>query len=138
LIEWDMTLMATPRTPQLEPGVSHRSHLPKLKVFECLAHALLIGLILGGGKVEARDRAVVRQFTKEHPCPIEGPGTCFQKGYAVDHVWPLVCGGPDTVDNLAYLNNATHAIKSRDDVRRCRGTAYGFWMRLWRTIRFWE
>ena len=95
-------------------------------------------LILLISPVEARDRAVVREFVRENPCPVEGPGTCFQKGYAVDHVWPLVCGGPDTMENLAYLNNATHKIKSRYDVRRCRGTFYGFMMRLWRDVQFWK
>lgn len=99
--------------------------------------ALLIALLMCGS-VEARDRSVVREFVKQNPCPIEGPGTCFQKGYAVDHVWPLVCGGPDTVENLAYLNRESHKIKSRDDVRRCRGTAYGFMMRLWRDVQFWK
>lgn len=85
-----------------------------------------------------RDAGVVREFKKLHPCPVEGPGTCASKGYQIDHVDALVCGGPDRVENLVYLNRESHKLKSRDDVRRCRGTAYGFIMRALRAVIFWE
>lgn len=96
-------------------------------------YALLFLAFVGNG--EARDRGVVREFKDENPCPFEREGKC---AYDVDHVTALVCGGPDTVDNLAYLNRESHKIKSRYDVRRCRGTAYGFMMRLWRDVQFWK
>lgn len=138
VLEHDNVLVSTSRTPNLQPCVSKLPHLPKLKVVERLAHGVLIGLILGGGPVEARDRSVVREFVRESPCPVAGPGTCFQKGYSIDHVIALECGGPDHVSNLAYLNNESHKIKTRFDNLRCKNTWFGRIMRAWRDVQFWK
>jgi hypothetical protein len=94
---------------------------------------LILSLLVG--TVEARDRAVVRAFQAQNECPAIRDGKCL---YDIDHKIALVCGGPDTVENLAYLNRESHKIKSRFDVKRCRGTWYGFWMRLWRDVQFWK
>ena len=49
-----------------------------------------------------RSAAVREAFTKAHPCPLTGlPGTC--KGWQVDHVIPLACGGCDAVFNMQWL-----------------------------------
>lgn len=96
--------------------------------------ALLIALLMSCS-VEARDRSVVREFQAKNECPAVRDGRCQ---YDIDHKVALVCGGPDTVENLAYLNRESHKIKSRYDVRRCRGTFYGFMMRLWRDVQFWK
>jgi hypothetical protein len=83
-----------------------------------------------------RSRAVRNAFEKQTPCPYEKEtGVCM---YDADHKVALVCGGPDAVENLAWLNRASHRLKTRDDIRRCRGTPYGFWMRLMRDVQFWR
>lgn len=47
----------------------------------------------------------VYQFKKLYPCPATGLSTGSCKGWAVDHVVPLVCGGCDSIGNLQWLPN---------------------------------
>lgn len=67
-----------------------------------------------------RSRAVVAEFRRANPCPSTGKirGAC--PGYQVDHREALVCGGPDTVDNLQWLDVQSHKAKSRVEVKLCR------------------
>jgi hypothetical protein len=84
---------------------------------------------------EKRSQSVRNAFVRENACPAIRDGRCL---YDVDHKIALVCGGRDTVDNLAYLNRESHKLKSRDDVRRCRGTFRGWLGRTWRFVRYGE
>lgn len=43
-----------------------------------------------------RSQTVVSVFKKTWPCP-----TCV--GWQVDHIIPLVCGGCDSVENMAWM-----------------------------------
>jgi len=45
-----------------------------------------------------RSRAVIRAFKRIHPCPAT---PC--KGWQIDHVIPLACGGRDAVSNMQWL-----------------------------------
>src|SRR5438105_11835336 len=56
---------------------------------------------------EARDA-----FEREHPCPSTGKthGSC--RGYVVDHVHPLECGGADAPFNMQWQTEA--AAKAKD------------------------
>ena len=108
-----------------------------LNASRAITRALALALLLVS-PVEAaqqRDARVRQAFVREQPCPARRENRCQ---YQVDHVQALVCGGRDVRSNLAWLNVETHKIKSRDDVRRCRGTVYGFMMRAWRLVRYWE
>ena len=100
---------------------------------------ILAALLPGVGEAKSyRDPEVVREWRKDHPCPVVGPGTCFQKGYAVDHVIALECGGADAGYNLAWFNNESHKIKTRYDNARCKNTLFGAIMRAFRFVKFWE
>lgn len=109
------------------------------RALKALMFLLATSIASGSGEAKSvRDPGVVREWRKTHPCPVEGPGTCFQKGYAVDHVIALECGGADSVENLAYFNRESHKLKSKYDNLRCKNTWFGAIMRLWRDVRFWE
>lgn len=50
-----------------------------------------------------RSQAVVDAFKKAHPCPSTRSTTGACKGWAVNHVIPLACGGCDSVSNMQWL-----------------------------------
>lgn len=109
----------------------------KLKL-PALQLSILLSLCMQAEAKSYRDPEVVRAWRKDHPCPVAGPGTCFQKGYAVDHVIALECGGADAGYNLAWFNNESHKIKTRYDNARCKNTLFGAIMRAFRFVKFWE
>lgn len=67
---------------------------------------------LKDGKIRRR-RDVLDAFKKAHPCPSSGSvrGAC--KGWIMDHVIPLACGGCDSVSNLQWLPEEAWRKKSR-------------------------
>ncbi|NDZ11464.1 HNH endonuclease [Variovorax sp. WS11] len=67
-----------------------------------------------------RDRAEVRAFRAENPCPSTGlrRGRC--DGWQVDHVEPLCAGGADKRANLQWISTEDHRFKTYVDVRECR------------------
>ena len=46
---------------------------------------------------------VIAAFKKQHPCPYNGKTTGACKGWALNHVIPLACGGADSVSNMQWL-----------------------------------
>lgn len=67
-----------------------------------------------------RDRAQVRAFRAENPCPATGltRGAC--PGWEVDHIASLCSGGPDTKANLQWISKEDHRFKTLVDVKECR------------------
>jgi hypothetical protein len=67
-----------------------------------------------------RSHTVLKEFQKTHPCPSTGLtyGKC--PGFQKDHRIALICGGPDTVENLQWLSIQDHKIKTRLDIIKCR------------------
>ena len=49
-----------------------------------------------------RSHAVREQFQKQFPCPSteKSAGRC--PGYVADHIYPLVCGGKDVIENMQW------------------------------------
>jgi 5-methylcytosine-specific restriction endonuclease McrA len=60
------------------------------------------------------------EFIKANPCPATGKSRGACPGWQVDHRIALVCGGPDTVENLQWLTVAEHREKTRAEVKLCR------------------
>ena len=86
------------------------------------AYYLLILLLALPGPLEAaqkRSQAVVREFIRLVPCPVAGPGSCFQKGFEADHRWPICAYGADAVWNLQWLSIEEHDRKTVLDLRAC-------------------
>lgn len=80
----------------------------------------LLSLPLLAGAVIPRDRAEVRAFRLEHPCPATGRTRGACPGYQVDHTIPLCAGGPDKRENMFWLSIEDHKFKTFIDVRECR------------------
>lgn len=67
-----------------------------------------------------RDRAEVRAFRAENPCPSTGltRGRC--DGWEVDHIIPLCAAGADKRENFQWISKEDHRFKTYVDVRECR------------------
>lgn len=53
-----------------------------------------------------RNRAMLRQFARDFPCPSTGRHETSCPGWDIDHVIPLACGGADKPKNLQWLPDA--------------------------------
>lgn len=67
-----------------------------------------------------RDKAQVRAFRNEQPCPATGlkRGAC--PGWHVDHIIALCAGGEDHPRNMQWISKEDHRFKTLVDVRECR------------------
>ena len=88
-----------------------------------LAVAVCLTGIFASATAESRidrDRAQVRAFRSEHPCPDTGRTLGACPGWHVDHVIALCAGGPDRPDNMQWITREDHRLKTLVDVRECR------------------
>ncbi len=86
------------------------------------AAALVLLIIAGAALAQPieRNRAEVRAFRAENPCPSTGRtrGPC--PAHQIDHPQPLCAGGLDHRSNMGWIRTEDHAFKTRVDVRECR------------------
>lgn len=91
------------------------------------ARSLTLALLLLQPVADAteRSRAVRAGFQHLHPCPITNArhGAC--RGYQVDHIVPLKCGGADRPENMQWLTVQEHAQKTAREARLCRKPRVG-------------
>lgn len=83
---------------------------------------LCVALAFGVGQADARakrSQSAKVEFKQDHPCPATGArkGPC--KGYVIDHVKPLACGGADRPENMQWQNTAEGKAKDRWERRAC-------------------
>jgi len=80
-----------------------------IALFACLVVLQAVALV-------HRDPAQVRHFMKLHPCPggVDAGSSHRCRGYIVDHVKPLACGGPDLPSNMQW--QTVSAAKAKDKV----------------------
>jgi hypothetical protein len=66
-----------------------------------------------------RSQSAKIEFKREHPCPATGAmkGPC--KGYVIDHVNPLACGGPDRPENMQWQTIAEGKAKDKWERKSC-------------------
>ena len=75
-----------------------------------------------------RSHAAKIEFQESHPCPATGrtagrtAGKC--RGYVIDHIRPLACGGADAPHNMQWQTKAEARAKDRHERRRCRRWAF--------------
>lgn len=67
-----------------------------------------------------RDRAQVRAFRAENPCPATGRTRGACPGWEIDHVQSLCAGGHDRPSNMQWITKEDHRFKTLVDVRECR------------------
>lgn len=91
-----LTLLAGPALAQyLQPAAPPID--PLLEYRQCGAPVRL-----ADGTIRRRSD-VLYAFKKLHPCPSTGLHSGACPGWSVDHTVSLVCGGCDSVSNLAWL-----------------------------------
>ena len=60
------------------------------------------------------------EFRKSHPCPATGHVSGACRGYEIDHITPLKCGGDDAPANMQWLTISDHKAKTKAEARLCR------------------
>lgn len=82
-----------------------------IPAFLCLSLALLAPL--GAEARIKRSQSALVEFKAANPCPASGArkGPC--KGYVIDHIDPLACGGADTPANMQYQTIAEAKAKDK-------------------------
>jgi hypothetical protein len=83
---------------------------------------LCLALAFAAAPAEARikrSQSAKVEFKKEHPCPANGAtkGPC--KGYVIDHIKPLACGGADRPENMQYQTIAEGKAKDKWERLEC-------------------
>jgi hypothetical protein len=81
---------------------------------------LALFLLLLSLPAVSRDRNVPAAFQREFPCPSTGKTTGACPGWERDHWIALVCGGPDTVANMVWMEIEYHRAKTKLDMKECR------------------
>jgi hypothetical protein len=81
---------------------------------------LLAALPLVAEARTPRDRAELRAFRSDNPCPATGlvGGAC--PGYRVDYMVALCAGGLDKQENMYWLTIGDHKWKKAVDERECK------------------
>jgi len=58
-------------------------------------------------------------FVREHACPATGLHRLPCKGYVIDHIKALACGGADAPENMQWQTVADAKAKDRWERREC-------------------
>jgi hypothetical protein len=66
-----------------------------------------------------RSTAAHNAFRASHPCPATGNTVGACRGYVVDHVVPLACGGRDDASNMQWQTTADAKAKDRVERAAC-------------------
>jgi hypothetical protein len=66
-----------------------------------------------------RSAPAKRAFQKSSPCPATGKTTGPCKGYVVDHVKPLACGGASAPANMQWQTTAAAKLKDKTERIGC-------------------
>ena len=66
-----------------------------------------------------RSQSAKVEFKAGHPCPANGAtkGPC--KGYVIDHIKPLACGGADAPSNMQWQSEADGKAKDKWERKGC-------------------
>lgn len=84
----------------------------------CLAVSLALLPGVSDARIKRSQSAKV-EFKLDHPCPATGArkGPC--KGWVIDHVNPLACGGIDAPSNMAWQTVADAKAKDKWERKGC-------------------
>lgn len=66
-----------------------------------------------------RCKQVLRAFVNQQACPATGLHRLPCKGYVIDHIKPLACGGADDPSNLQWQTREDAKAKDRWERREC-------------------
>lgn len=68
---------------------------------------------------QKRSQSAKIEFKQQHPCPANGAteGPC--KGYVIDHIKPLACGGADAPVNMQWQTVEDAKAKDKWERKEC-------------------
>jgi hypothetical protein len=58
-------------------------------------------------------------FARAHACPSTGKNKLPCKGYVIDHIKPLACGGADAPENMQWQTVAEGKAKDKWERKNC-------------------
>lgn len=90
--------------------------LPRWPAVIC---ALLLALPAISDARIKRSQSVKVAFKRNNYCPSTGAAKGPCKGYVIDHITPLACGGADVVENMQWQTIAEGKAKDRWERRGC-------------------
>ena len=67
-----------------------------------------------------RSAAARRAFMQSNPCPSTGRSSGACRGYVVDHIKPLACGGRDDPTNMQWQTKEASKEKDKWERKGCR------------------
>jgi hypothetical protein len=82
--------------------------------------ALMLGLACQAADARTkRSQSAIVEFKLQQPCPATGAhkGPC--KGYVIDHIKPLACGGADAPGNMQWQTVADAKAKDKWERKAC-------------------
>jgi hypothetical protein len=84
-----------------------------------IALALALAFTASADARTKRSQSAKVEFKQVHPCPASGAtkGPC--KGYVIDHVNPLACGGADRPENMQWQTVADGKAKDKWERKAC-------------------
>lgn len=83
------------------------------------ATALLAATLALGAMAAERSRTARAEFQRLHPCPATGKARGPCKGYVVDHIKALQCGGDDRPANMQWQTLSEAKAKDRIELIGC-------------------
>ena len=91
-----------------------------VRLFAVLMFAISTALSMPADARIKRSQSAKVEFKYQHPCPATGArkGPC--KGYIIDHVKPLACGGADAPSNMQWQTKADAKAKDKWERKGCR------------------
>ncbi len=70
------------------------------------------------GKIH-RSESAKNDFKRQHPCPANGHTSGSCKGYVIDHINPLACGGADDPSNMQWQTVSAGKAKDKTERDNC-------------------
>jgi hypothetical protein len=87
------------------------------------AHILVILAIALSSAAEAGTKpsqSAKVEFKQQQPCPATGASKGPCKGYVIDHVRPLSCGGADAPGNMQWQTVQAGKAKDKWERKNCK------------------
>lgn len=81
--------------------------------------ALLLALPIAAEARIKRSQSAKVEFKREQPCPATGTSKGPCKGWVIDHIQPLACGGADAPGNMQWQTVADGKAKDKWERKGC-------------------